>query len=266
MDYFWKEHKKILMAVGGGLLALFLYYTFALNPIRAGAVNASRQLRIEQQNLQAKMAAGVPTDDTVARARREAERTRQQLATLKDDAGFKVGDRFLNVVGGNAKTHFESLKLDIHRELKEKARKLTAFPADFKMAGVGDDLTEEGARDLLLRLAVVERLVLLALDAKVDRIDLVDGLYGHDAKGEAVPKGAAFLRRESVLLRFKGESEAVFRVLHAAQKKGTYLAVNHFEASRQDATKDYLSAAIGVSLLRIDEKAPITPKPEEAGP
>jgi hypothetical protein len=209
------------------------------------------------------MADGVPSEETLGVARREVERAKEALAAVRGDAGWKEGTRFRKPEGESATAHFHDLKLELYNELQGRAMKANVvFPKRFELGAAEDPQSEDLARELLLRLAAVERVVLLALDAGVERIDLIDPLYGAESKDQAVTKKGTFLNAYSVLMKFAGRSEAVFKVLHGVQKKGEYFAVPHFEAVRVDPSKDLFAASIAVSLIRVDEKAPIEPKPE----
>jgi hypothetical protein len=61
-------------------------------------------------------------------------------------------------------------------------------------------------------------------------------------------------------MKVTGKVESIFRIVHGAQKKGSYLAVTHFEIGRSDATKDSFEASIGVAMLKVDDKAAMESK------
>ena len=69
-----------------------------------------------------------------------------------------------------------------------------------------------------------------------------------------------FLTKYSVFMKVSGKAESIFRIIHGAQKKGSYLAVTQFEIGRPDATKDLFEASIGVALLKVDDKAGLEAK------
>jgi hypothetical protein len=267
MDYFWKENKKYVIAVAGGVVAAILYWSFVIAPIRKDADGLVKKLRDEHRALQENMAKGVPTPETLDLARRDVERARQQLTAFREDLAFKEGERF-QAPKKEVKAHLDNVKLDLYKELKDKAKALNAFPpqANFDMTAAGDEVSEDLARELLLRLALVERLVLLAIDCKVDKIEKVDALYGVSEKSEPVTKKGVFLNKYSVSMSIRGEAMSIFKFVHGVQKKGEYLAVSHFEFTRDDPTKDYFGAMVAVTLLKADDKLPIEPeKPSEGG-
>ncbi len=260
MEYFWKENRKYLIAVGAGALAVLLVYWWVIWPTRDKADQVSRKRQMEEKALVARMQKGVAQDDTIGLARIELKRTRELLVSLAADMTFPVQDRYVEKPEGQSWVeHFHAEKLDVARRLKDLARPLNHFP-DRWLSSVGEDVSEELARELLLRLAVVERLVQVAVEAKVDRIDAINLLPASDvgaSKDEPVTRQGAFLNAYTVHMAFKGDQQQVFKVLHGIQQKGRFLAVSHFEVDRRDPTRDYLDAVIRVSLLKIDEQAPL---------
>jgi len=266
MDYFWKENKKFLIAAGAALLGALLYYGFVIGPIRDKADRAGRKLQTDMKNLQARRERGEADEDTIGLAKIELKRTQDMLTSLAGDMSFKEGDRYRKPDGQSWTEHYNAEKLEVLNKLKELARNLQKFPPDIGgLREAEENLTDDLARELLLRLAVVEHLVKIAVEAKVDRIDVLDAVPAAHAgarRDDVVTRKGAFLNKYTVHMTFKGEQKAIFRVLHGVQKKGTYLAVSHFDVSRTDQTRDYLDAQMRVSLLRIDEKAPIEVKEE----
>ena len=252
MEYFWKENKKFVIAVAGGLVFLMLYNSFVLGPLKRGAEAAASQRSRERKDLERRMAQGVPKDESLVEARRDRDQNRRLLAAMAPEVGFAVDDRFLKPKRGGAKAHYDDLKIELTNELKEKATAGGVVPP--QNIGMGDDVTEETAPELLQRLAIIDRLVKLSVEAGIEKIDTIDGLYMMD-RDDRNSRKAQFLTKSSVFMRFTGKVESVFKVLHAAQKKGSYLAVTHFEMGRPDSTKDSFEAQIAVSLLKVDDKA-----------
>ena len=261
MEYFWKENKKFILAIVGGAIFFYLYHSFVISPLKASASGAKNKRLLEKRELERKMEQGVAAEETLTLARRDRELNRKSLATMAQEVVFKMPDKFQKPDQESAKAHYDNLKLDLTTELKDKAVKgKVALPA---MLLPGDDRTDEQVAEMLLRLAVVERLVTLAIESGVEKVDAVDGLHGVDSGPDVSPgdpKNPVYLRKYSVSMRFSGREEAIFRVLHGAQKKGMYLAVTHFEVTRSNPTKDLFEALIVAALLKVDEKAPMEAK------
>ena len=249
MEYFLKENKKFLIAVGAGLLVALFYNIFVLSPLGSSATKAKRDLETERGVLKARMANGVPSPESIRAAGIARDRAKQTLTALVTESSFKAPDKFRKPERESGKSHFENLKLDLYKELHQKAvNGKIAFPATL---GMGDPADEE-APEFLQRLAVVERLAQVAIDAEVEKIEAIDGLAGAGAREDA--KKAAYLTEYGVYMKLTGQAESVFKVLHGVQKKGRYLAVTGFEALRDDGTKDLFAATITVAMLKVDEK------------
>jgi len=106
MEYFWKENKKFVIAVGGGLVFLMLYYSFVLGPIRKGAADAATERRNAKRDIERRMQQGVPTDDALLAARRDRDAIGERLVlcggwfAMRRDAFYALGgfdERFVHV-------------------------------------------------------------------------------------------------------------------------------------------------------------------------
>ena len=259
MDYFWKENKKFVIATGAGLLVLVLYWSFLVSPFRKEAARAASDRLRERREYETLISQGVPAKDAPAAAALDRDESQKVLASLLKDIAFKPAKRF-EMPPKEAKGHYEDLKLNVQTELKEKAAKAKI---DFAGGlGMGDDVRDDLLPELLLRLAVVERVVDAAVAAGVEKIEAVDGLANAGDSGPALKKGA-FLNAYSVFLKVRASSEAAFRILHGVQQKGNYLAVTQFAWAQDDPARDLGAVSLTVAVLRVDEKAPLEPKAEE---
>ena len=253
MEYFWKENKKFVIAVGGGLAVLILYQALVLGKIRGAAELAERTRRNKQSELERKMAQGVPTEESLQIARRDRDLTRKVLASMAPETAFLVPDRFKpkGRTPKDQKEQYEDLVIALTKELSEKATNgRLAMP---QTLGMPEPVPDDSVPEMMTRLAIVERLVSLCVDAECEKIESINPTHGAD-QDERSSKKSRFLTKYSVFLRFSGTAEHIFRVVHGVQKKGSYLAVTQFEMSRPDATKDVFEASLGVALLKVDEK------------
>jgi len=255
MEYFWKENKKFVLAVGGAFVFLLLYYSFVLGPIRKGATDAARDRQNLKRDLERRMQQGVPNDDGLVAGRRDKEANRKILSQMAPEVKFSLGDRFVPRKNDRLKDlqdHYASLKIDLIKELKDKSvQGKVSFPPT---VGLPDDImSEENAVEVLARCGVVERLTQLAIESEIDKIDTIDAQFGMD-RDERSSKKSQFLTKYSVFIKVVGKVESVLKLVHGAQKKGSYLAVTQFDLSRPDSTKDVFEASIGVAFLRVDDK------------
>jgi hypothetical protein len=234
-----------------------LYNGFVLGPIRAAAADAVRARVREKSELERKMAQGVPTDDGLAAGRKDRDQNRNALAKMTPEVAFAMPEKFQKPKRESVKSYFDNLKLDLVKDLQTKAvGNKVAMPANL---GLPNDISDETATEVLSRLAVAERMIILAVDAEVEKIETLDAEYGMD-RDERSSKKSQFLTKYSVFMKVTGRAETIFRILHGAQKKGSYLALTHFEIGRPDATKDSFEASIGVALLKVDDKAGLETK------
>lgn len=250
MEYFLKENKKFLLLVGAGLLFLLFYNWLVLGKIRGAADAADRARKNKKSEIERKMAQGVPTDESLSAARKDRDYTRRVLAATIPDTAFNLPEKFQKPKR-DVKAYYDNLKIELTSQLQEKATNgRVAFP---QTLGLPEDVNEDSVAEMLARLAVVERLVTLVVDNECEKIESINALHGSDADDRSSKK-SRFLTKYSVHLRFSGKVESIFKVVHGAQKKGSYLALSQFELSRPDATKDVFDAVMVVSLLKVDDK------------
>ncbi len=265
MDYFWKQHRTYLIAVGVGLVSVLVYNGCVLSPIKVETEQIAAAREKEEADLKQQMARGVPAKETLTAAESELKRSAERLVDLRKEMSFKVKESFSPPTGETPRTHYDDLKIKLYNELRDASVKNNVlFPKTLGLDPAGVGVRDELAEELLIRLAVVESLVRLTFESGVARIDVIDALYDVDYKDEPVLRKGAFLDKITVFIGFKGPAESGFRVLHGVQKKGGgYLAVSKFRAVRADRTRDLFTFSLVVSLLKIDPKGEIHPKVEK---
>jgi hypothetical protein len=250
MEYFLKENKRFLLMVGGALAFFFLYHGLVIGKIRGAADLAERTRKNKKSEIERKMAQGVPTDEALTSARRDRDLNRKVLAEMGPAAAFVPPDRFQKPKR-DVKAYYDNLKIELTNQLQEKATNgRVAFP---QALGLPEDVNEESVGEMLTRLAVVERLVTLCIDNECEKIESINALHGAD-QDDKNSKKSRFLTKYTVFIRFSGKVENIFKVIHGAQKKGSYLALTQFELTRPDATKDVFEASMAVALLKVDDK------------
>jgi hypothetical protein len=254
MDLFFKENKKYLAALGGGLLFLLLFNGFVLSPMNKAAAAARNKRNQEKQSFEEKLRAGLPSEEALALARRDGEAARKQIGQMAAESRFTVPDRFKPKGKDGAKAFYDGLKEDLKDELQKKAvQGRVQVPPGLGLPEAGG---EDDPEELLLSAAVIDRVVTVAVESGIEKIDSIDARRGAE---DPVPGKTAFLRKTPVLVRFSGRPEAVLRMVHGLQKKGSYLSVTRFDAARPDPTRDVFEASMSVAMLRVDEKAPLAP-------
>src|SRR5688572_1768799 len=156
MEYFWKENKKFVLAVGGGFIFVLLYYSFVLGPIRDGAALAVRDRTKAKQEIERRMQQGVPNEEGLVAARKDRDQNKRMLAKLPEEVGFTLPDRFTIRKGDKNKDlteYYQNLKLDLLKELQKKSIEgKLIFP---QQVGLPDEIGEDNAAEVLARLAIV---------------------------------------------------------------------------------------------------------------
>src|SRR5213593_1218245 len=119
MNYAWQERKKFAIPVAGGALVLLIWYFMVLSPMNAGADRAISQRKMEENNLRARLEAGVPQPDTVARAERDEKRLREEIKAIRADMEFKVDPAFQVLERDNAQEKLGRQRDEVRKFLKE---------------------------------------------------------------------------------------------------------------------------------------------------
>jgi len=255
VEYWWKENKAVAIPAGiMGLVAL-VWWWWPLSGMRAEASTVQRKRAMAEQQLRVKMAAGVPAEDAVTRATRDAERSKKQVAELKTDMHVRVPDGYKPSGGKKAGDYFVSYKEEVRKKINDKASTSgVAVPSDpLGFPSLQEGLSDELGDELLLRLWIVEKLSLAAIDSGVSKIDSVNAMVAVDSEpSETNVKKGLFVNRLTVRMRVIGPSKAVFEWLHRAQKKGEFLAVDDFKAEKMSPHEDIFGAELEVSGLLVD--------------
>jgi hypothetical protein len=221
-----------------------------LGKIRGAGDAADRRRVSEKRDLERKMGNGVPNDDGLAQARKDRDLNRGTLAKMGPETAFVIPERFQKPKR-DVKAYYENLKIELINQLGEKAvAGRVSFP---QTVGLPDDVGDDSAAEMLMRLAIVERLTNLCIESECEKIETINAVHGAD-QDERSSKKSQFLTKYSVFIRFHGKAESIFKVVHGVQKKGAYLAVTQFDMSRPDATKDVFEVSLGVALLKVDDK------------
>src|SRR5262249_29091478 len=110
MEYFWKENKRFVLMVGGGLAFLILYQSLVLGKIRAESDAAERTRRNKKSDIERKMAQGVPTDEALVAGRRDRDLNRKVLASMVPDTAFVLPERFQKPKR-DVKAYYDNLRI-----------------------------------------------------------------------------------------------------------------------------------------------------------
>ncbi|MBI2931299.1 MAG: hypothetical protein HYY16_06580 [Planctomycetes bacterium] len=251
MEYWWKENRGLVVPAAAGVVVVCAWYFAVVGGIEEKTALLRRQRVAAEQKLQAQMKAGVPSEDTLSRARRDLEREKERMEELTREMGLKVPASHQVQARNTAGETFMKTKEDETRKKIRDAAARSGVSLPSNALGFSENLFEGVddalGKELLARLAIVEKVSLGAVEAGVSRIDAVN------AEGSETTEKAEFLARLSVRLKVTGTSEAVFKWLHAVQKRGDFLAVDEFKATKESPHEDVFSAEMDVSGLVLQD-------------
>jgi hypothetical protein len=266
MDYFWRQNKAFVITVGAGVVAALLWHGCIISPIRRSADAIRQERETADLALVAAMASGQVGEDMIARAEKDLQRTDELVEALIPDVGAPEKPPFRAPEGKPAADYFGNLHLDVWRKLQESAEQARVGLAQRESPfGRVSSASPEAARELLIRLALVERICRAAVDAAVDRVDSVTPAPGIADLGEASADPSFFLNLLRVQVKMRGSSESIFKVVHALQKKGSFYAVTSFRAVKEEEHADMFVCELEAAALLVNPKGAVA-SPEKGKP
>src|SRR5262245_9843104 len=85
MEYFWKQNKSYVIAVGAIAAGAILWHMLLIAPTRRAAEALRLERDAAESALAAAITAGQAGDDMIARAERDLERSEELVASLSAD-------------------------------------------------------------------------------------------------------------------------------------------------------------------------------------
>jgi len=265
VEYWWKENKGYAIAVGVGVVAIAVWYFYVAGGLATQSARLQSARVAAEQALDRQMAAGVPSEDVVGRAKRDVERANKLLADLRGEMCLRMTDSadakkqiefsaaYKPPGGKGPADFFVSHKEEVRKKIQDAAATagvgLPNEPLGFPTQPEG--MPDEVGVEWLARLSIVERLALGAIQAGITKIDSVVAVVAPDIDTAVVRKGM-FVNRLTVRMKIFGPSKAVFEWLHGVQKKSDFLAVDEFKTVKENPHEDVFSAEMDVSGLIID--------------
>lgn len=247
LNDFWQENKRFLMTVAGGFLVLLIGLAVidrvygrdlkrANNSIR-GSNTALKQPRYQARDL--------------AKAESTNRALKETVATLSEAVAFEAREEFRVVDGaGPASSQFFAVTQRVREDLMRQAgRQGMRIPEDLGLPGLSPT-SEDAIARTLEGLDAVDRIVRLALDAGVERIDELK--ISLDPALES-RKGVGALERTRVAVSMSGASAPIVRFIQSSQGPtfGAPLLIDEFEVvpARRKTTEARLEATFLVCRL-----------------
>jgi hypothetical protein len=228
------------LVCGAALVAVLIAGPVRFAHIAAGAVERQRRAHQQWQGIAQD---GVPSAEALERARERALRAEAVLKSARTATQIGSYD------GGDP---IQAFQRALAREEERLRGRIVLgnrrWPERF---GLEDPRDEEGAREELVRLAVIVRALDTILEAGIDRVDELDPYdgAGRTVWGRTGGEEAGPFRVTRVQLRFRAPAERVFRAVHAWSQpgSGSFLAVASFEAQSARGGRNELEVDVVVA-------------------
>jgi hypothetical protein len=252
MNYEWQERKKFAIPVAAGVFVLLIWYLFILSGINRSADRDLAARKSSEENLRRRMVAGVPTDETVARAERDRTTLQNDLKEIQSRLAFQIDPGYRVKEGQTVVGRFGGKRQELFTKLDSKRARLgieqplspnLGFPAVFQQ------IPEPELAEWMLKLAVLDRVCNLAYDCQVG-VKLADV----ETLGEPTVAGDKFLGALKIRLEATGAGNSILKFVHGLQTAGpAYLALETCDIKAKDPAKDLLGATMSVSALVVNQ-------------
>lgn len=265
MNYAWQERKKFAVPVGVGAFVLLVWYFFVLSSMNSGADRAVAQRKLEENNLRARLEAGDPSPDTVARAERDEKRLKDEIKAIRADMEFKVEEALQLKEGENAPEKL-SRQREVIRDILKKKCFERAFPELDPRLGFPQslkDLSDPVVAEWLIRLGMVRRICLEAIDSGLERLEMTEVVPGgSEHQEDPIIQEGRFLNRLTMKFKVTGPAAGILKLIHALQQKGAgYLALEALVIEKSaEPTRDIMKAEATVSALVVRPEGSVTPE------
>lgn len=256
MEYWLKENRKFLMAVGAMALSVLVLWIALLRPLDGAASREANKQADLLRAYRARTADGVPADAAVGQAEAELRARKDRLAELTRLHHLPLAEKFTtkDAKASGYKEQFDSLKLEVRDDLSKlnESAGLGEFPQTLGFDTLVID-GEEAARDALLRLGVADA----AVKSAIKVMKLNDRFLSIDISLPGRGEGDVFVRRAPVKLRVSGALKSLFEIVHALQRE-PFLSLDAFAVTGSAlGGQENFEAEFVVSGLFVDPEKPL---------
>lgn len=258
LNAYWQENKRFVTTVAAGLfvflIGMLLVSSFVGDDLRSQrrALDTARRQLAKPMLGQADLSA----------AEEENEALREAAAVLARSVQFRPRERFQLAGSGSASSRYFATVADLRDELIPLAgRSSLALPPDLGLPALAPTREEEVVR-YLDALDVVDRVVRLAIDAGVERIE--------EIRIQLDPallsgRGLGRVERTKVSFEFAGAPGPLVRLVELSQvgRDEGVLLVHEVDARRSSRKSDEVSATITFVAARLHGLEELELDPEE---
>jgi hypothetical protein len=233
LNDYWQENKRFVTTVALGVFA-FVIAELAIGSLIGDELRSTRaSLNARRRDL-AEPRFGAAQLDA---AREQNEALRAALAVLEDRVAFRPRSGFALEAGtGSATGQYFSRVTEVREALVREAGRLAMrLPEDLGLPALAPTRAEEIERHLAA-LDVIERVVRLAFQAGVPRVERIDIRLD---PGLGSRRGVGAIERTQVRMRMSGPSDALVRLLAASQGgEGQPLLIEEVEMAPERSKAD----------------------------
>jgi len=206
LDGYWQENKRFVTVVAGGAVLFLIVWVLIDNNLG----DQLSRMQARRMRLQQDLAEPMFGNADLERARAENEALRGALAELREHSEFRAREAFAPSAGEAPSSRYVSVVSSVRETLLQDAgRAGLVVPADLGLPTLAPTREAEIERTLE-GLDAVERLVRLAMAARVARIDQIRmRLDSRLLAGKPI----ADLERTEIEVTLTGPSEPIVRLL-----------------------------------------------------
>ncbi len=251
VNEYYEENKRFVHMVGAGVVVFFVAF-YVVDGAFADKLAAQAR---EETSLRTKLNAPMYTRSDLDRAEADNEALQAALATLRETVEFRPRPQFVLDPGrGSASSQYLEVVSGVRDALLPLANRANlALVSDLGLPELSPTQESDIVR-YLEAVDIVDRVVRLAIDAGVARIDSIritldPAIY---KRGEPVP-----IERTRVQLEMHGPSLPLARVLETSQRAGetTPLLVTDVDVDASSAKTDEARMDVTFAIARLHEVA-----------
>lgn len=223
MNYAWQERKKFAIPVAAGIVVVLIWYFIILSGINGATDRDIVSRKTAELMLRSRMQSGVPTDVAVGEADRDRSSFQKDLKDIQDKLAFKADDSFKAKGGQSVAAKFGQQRQAVFSKLDAavSSRGMDKLPNLLKFPQAVNDIPEPVLNEWLARLAIVQRVVTVAIESGVSGITLLE-VVPSEHQDEVTAPADRFLGVLAVKFKVTGSANSIIKMVHGLQQEGPH--------------------------------------------
>jgi hypothetical protein len=253
MNYAWQERKKFAIPLAVGIVAVLIWYYFILSGINGATDRDLANRKSAELMLRSRMQSGVPTDVAVGQADRDRGTIQEDLKDIQDKLAFRADESFRAKGGQSPAAKFGQQRQAVFSKLDAavSSRGMDKLPNLLKFPQAFNDIPEPVLTEWLVRLAIVQRVVMVAIESGVNGITLLEVVPSEHQDEVTVPADR-FLGVLAIKIKVTGSANSIISMVHGLQQEGpNFLALEAGAITSSAATSNLLVAELTVGGLVV---------------